>query len=72
VVIVIVPIAIVVPAMLVFIPPAMIGFPASFALIVQFVAPVISLLAVGAVMLDGFVELVIVFRNLPLAIVIGP
>ena len=71
VMIVIIPIAIGVPAMTVFIPPAMVGIPAAFSLRTQFVAPVIGLSAVGAMMLDGFVQFVIVIGGDALAIVIS-
>jgi hypothetical protein len=67
--IVIVPIAIGVPAMIVFVPPAMIHGIAVLALFVQLVSPVVGFAAVRAVMLDGLVELVVNFREALLAIV---
>jgi hypothetical protein len=71
VVIVIIPIAIAVPAVIIFIPPSMIGSPAGLARFVQFVAPVFSLLAPRAVVLDGFVQFVIGSGDAPLAGSIG-
>jgi hypothetical protein len=71
VMIVIVPIAIGVPAMIVFVPPAMIYGIAVLALLVQLVPPVVGFAAVRAVMLDGLVELVVNFHKTLLAIV-GP
>jgi len=69
--VVVIPIAIGVPAMIIFIPPPMIDFPAVLACFVELVAPVFSLLAAIAVVLDCFVQLVIRFRDAPLAAVIG-
>jgi hypothetical protein len=69
VMIVIVPIAIGVPAMIVFVPPPMIYGIAVLALLVQLVPPAVGFAAVRAVMLDGFVELVVNFRKALLAIV---
>jgi hypothetical protein len=69
--VVVVPITIRMPAMLVFIPPSMVGIPAVLTRFVQIVAPVLSLLTLVAVMLDSFVKSVLGFRDAPLAIVIG-
>jgi hypothetical protein len=70
IVIVVIPIAIRMPTTLVFIPPSMNRVPAALARFVQLVAPMFGLLALIAVMLDGFVQLVIGFRNAPLAVII--
>lgn len=59
VVIVIVPVAICVPAMLVFVPPTMVLVPAALAGFVEFVPPMISLPAVAAVMFDGLVQMMV-------------
>jgi hypothetical protein len=67
--IVIVPIAIGVPAMIVFVPPPVIYGIAVLALLVQLVPPVVGFAAVRAVMLDGLVKLVVNFRKTLLAIV---
>jgi hypothetical protein len=69
VVIVIIPIPLGVPAVLIFIPPSMVGLPAGLARCVQFVAPMLSLFALRTVVLDGFVQLVISSGDAPLAIV---
>jgi hypothetical protein len=71
VVIVVVPITIRMPAMLVFIPPSMVGIPAALTRFVQIVAPVLSLLTLVAVMLDSFVKFVLGLRDASLAVVIG-
>ena len=67
--VVVVPIVIRTPAMLVFIPPSMIRVPAVLPGFVQHVAPMFRLLALIAVVLDGFVQLVIGFRNAVLAVI---
>jgi hypothetical protein len=69
--VVVVPITIRMPAMLVFIPPSMVGIPAALTRFVQIVAPVLSLLALVAVMLNSFVKSVVGFRDASLAVVIG-
>jgi hypothetical protein len=69
--VVLIPIAIGMPAMLVFVPPSMIGVPAAFARFVQLVAPTFSLLTLIAVMLDRFVKLVIGPGDASLAVIIG-
>jgi len=73
VVIVVIPIAIGMPAMAVFIPPAMPLPPATFARLVQIVAGAVRLPAVPAVMLHGFMQFVIGFGDAALAttVVIG-
>jgi hypothetical protein len=55
----VVPIAVGVPAVLVFIPPSVVGAPAILASLVQLMARVFRLLAIPAVMLHRFVESVI-------------
>jgi hypothetical protein len=69
--IMLIPITIRMPAMLVFVPPAMVGVPAMLTHFVQHSAPALRLLTPVTVMLDGFVQLVIGFRNAPLAVIIG-
>jgi hypothetical protein len=70
VVIVIIPIAVRVPAMFVLIPPAMVAGVASLAGFVQFVARIVGLTAFASMMLNGFVKTMIRFGDAPLAIVI--
>jgi hypothetical protein len=70
VVIVVVPIALIVPAVSVFIPPAMRMFPAPGAGVSEFVAPMIGLRALPAVVFHGIVKLVIRVDDALLAIVI--
>ena len=69
VVIVVVPITIGVPAMIVLAPPAMISGVAAFPLLMQFVSPVLGLAALGAMVFNGLVELVVNFRHALLAVV---
>src|SRR6266436_1687807 len=72
IVIVVVPIAVGVPTMLVFIPPAMSAVPAIFARFVQFMASVVRLLALTPMMFDGLMKTMIGPGDAPLAsIVIG-
>jgi hypothetical protein len=72
IVVVVVPVAIGMPTMLVFIPPAMSAVPAIFAGLVQFMASVVRLPALTPMTLDGFVKMMIGPRNAPLAsVVIG-
>jgi hypothetical protein len=71
VVIVVIPIAIGVPAVAVFIPPTMPLIPAAFARLVQIVARTISLPAVPAVMLHSFVESVVRPGDTPLASIVA-
>jgi hypothetical protein len=59
IVIVVIPIAIGMPAVAVFVPPTMPLIPAAFPRLAQFVPRAIGLLAVPTVMLDGFVNFVI-------------
>jgi hypothetical protein len=65
--VVIVPIAVGMPAALMFVPPPVVGAPAMLASLVQLVARVFRLFAVPAVMLHGFVEPVIGFCQTMLA-----
>jgi hypothetical protein len=59
IVVVVIPIAIGVPAVAVFVPPTMPLIPAAFPRLAQFVSRAIGLLAVPTVMLHGFVNFVI-------------
>ena len=59
IVVVIIPIAIAMPAVAVFVPPTMPLVPASLPRFPQFVARTIRLLALPTVMLDGFVKFVV-------------
>jgi hypothetical protein len=70
IVVVVVPIAVRVPTMLVFVPPAMRVAPAIFARFVQFVPSLIGLSAFASVMLDGFMKTMIRPGDAPLAIVV--
>jgi hypothetical protein len=73
VVIVVIPIAIVVPAVSVLVPPTMRMSPAILASLVQFMARMVGLAAVPAMMLDGFMQLVVRAGDATLTIVIvGP
>ena len=69
VVILVVPIAFRMPAMLVFIPPSMTDTPAMLPRFVEFMTPAFSLRAPGAMMLNGFVQSVVRASNAALAIV---
>src|SRR5206468_11359469 len=60
-------IAIGMPAVAVFVPPAMALIPAAFACFAQFMTRTIRLPAVPAVMFHGFVEFVVRLDNAPLA-----
>jgi hypothetical protein len=71
VVIMVIPVAIVVPAMIVFIPPAMIVAVAILAGFVQVVASGIGLAAFASMMLDGFMKTMIGAADALLAVVIG-
>jgi hypothetical protein len=55
--------------MIVLAPPAMISGVAAFPLLMQFVSPVLGLAALGAMMLNGLVELVVNFHHALLAVV---
>jgi hypothetical protein len=70
VVIVIIPIAIGMPASAVFIPPAMPLSPAAFPRLAQFEAGTVRLPAVPAVMLHGFVQFAIGFVDAVLAFIV--
>ena len=69
VMIAIVPIMVAVPAMSVFIPPAMIVLPARRARFGEFVAPVVSLLTLPTMMLHSFVQFVVCLGSALLAII---
>jgi hypothetical protein len=71
IVVVVIPIAIGVPAAAIFIPPTVAFIPAAFPRLVQFVACVIRLPAVPAVMFHGFVQFVICFDNAALATIVA-
>src|SRR5580658_675763 len=68
-VVVLVPIALGVPAMPVFIPPPVVGFPAAVALRREFAAPVCGFLAVRTVMRNGVVQVMVNFLGSALAVV---
>jgi len=72
-IIVVVPIVVGTPPVLVFIPPSVIRGPTALPLFVQDVAPFRCLLTLTliAVVLDGFVQIVIGFRDASLAVVIS-
>jgi hypothetical protein len=70
IVVVVVPVALGMPAVSVFIPPAMSAAPAIFARFVQFVPSLIGLFAFAAVMLDGFMKTMIGPGDALLAIVV--
>jgi len=72
IVIVVIPIAVGVPAVAVFIPPTMPFIPAAFARLVEIVPRMIRLPAVPAVMLHGFVESVVRPGDSPLASIALP
>jgi hypothetical protein len=73
VVIVVIPIAIGVPAVSVLVPPAMRAAPAMLASFVQLVTGMVGLAAVPTMMLDGFMQLVVRASDATLTIVIvGP
>ena len=55
----IVPLVLTVPAMFVFVPPTMVRGPATLPRFVEFVSPMIGLLAVWTVMLNSLMELVV-------------
>jgi hypothetical protein len=69
VVIVIIPIVVGVPAALIFVPPAVAVFPAVRACFAEFVAPVFRFGALPAMVLDGFVKLVVSPGDALLAVV---
>jgi hypothetical protein len=69
--VVIVPVAVAMPAMVMFIPPLLALSPATLASFVQFMAPVVCLPATISMVLNGFVEFVLRVRGSPVAIVVG-
>jgi hypothetical protein len=69
VMIMIVPVALIVPAMAVFVPPSVVPAPAILAHLMQFVAGAIRLSAVPAMMLGSFMEPVIGSGNATLAVI---
>lgn len=66
----IVPVTVMVPAVLMFVPPLMALSPAPLAGFAQLIAPVIGLPAMRSMMLDGFMEFVVGMRDAPEAIVV--
>jgi hypothetical protein len=64
----VIPVVIPVPTVFVFIPPSVVSAPAILAGLAQFVARVIRLLAIPAVMLHGLVKSVIRFGHAVLAL----
>jgi hypothetical protein len=70
IVVVVIPVVIRAPPVPVFIPPFVFPAPAAFALFRKLMTPVIGLLAVWTMVLDGFVQLVVDSGGLALAIVI--
>src|SRR5262249_57693321 len=67
--IMIVPVALVVPATLVFIPPPVAMFPAPYPCLMELVSPMIRLPAVVAVLFNRAVQLVVRVNQPPLAII---
>jgi hypothetical protein len=67
VVIVVIPVTLGAPTMLVFIPPAMVAGVAILAGFVQFVASLVSLAAVAAMVFNGFMKTMIRLGDAPLA-----
>jgi hypothetical protein len=70
IVIVVIPIAVGMPAVAVFVPPAMPLVPAAFPRFAQFVPRMVRLPAVPAVIFDSFVQPMIRFGDAPLATII--
>jgi len=70
IVVVVIPIAIGMPAMSIFVPPAVPPAPAVFACFMQVVSCAIRLPAVPAVVFDGFVQSMVRFGDTPLAITV--
>jgi hypothetical protein len=66
----IIPVAIVAPAVAVFIPPATPLSPATLPLLAQFMPRMVRLSAVPSVILHSFVEPVVGFGNAPLALIV--
>jgi hypothetical protein len=71
VVVVVAPIAVSVPLMFVFVPPTVSGRPTALTLLMQLVSPVLGLVAMNAVMLDGFVKVMVDFGDAFLAIIVS-
>jgi hypothetical protein len=69
-VVVLVPVAIGVPTVFVFVPPPVILAPATLARFMQFMALVLCLLAVPSMSLDGLMEFMIGMSDAPLAALI--
>ena len=69
IVVVLVPVAVSVPAVFVFIPPAVTFTPATLPGLVQFTALVVCLSAVASMFLDGLVEFMVGMRDPALAAV---
>lgn len=70
VVIAVIPIAFIVPAAIMFVPPAMVGIPAAFARLSEFTPGMIGLSATPSVTRDGPIEFLISADNAALTIVI--
>jgi hypothetical protein len=70
IVVVVIPIAIGMPTVFVFVPPAMSAAPAILARFVQFMPGLISLFAFASMMLDGFMKMMIGPGNTTLAVVV--
>ncbi len=70
IVVMVIPVAVGMPTMPVFIPPFVAVLPAAFPCFVQFMAPALGLLALVSVMLNGFMQLVIHTHDATLAIVV--
>jgi hypothetical protein len=71
VVIVVIPVALRVPTVAIFIPPAMTVVPAKLTRFPQFGPGFLGLPALPSMMFDGLMETMICSRNAPLAIVVG-
>jgi hypothetical protein len=71
IVVVIIKVVLGAPAMPVFIPPTVTVAPAVLACFVQFMTSVVRLLALSAMMLDGFMKTMIGLRDTSLAIVVS-
>jgi hypothetical protein len=70
IVVVIIPVAVGMPPMLMFVPPAMVAVPAPLSCFVQLLAPAFGLPARGSMMFDRFMQPVIGTRHSPLAIIV--
>ena len=69
IVVVIIPVAVGMPPMFMFVPPTMAAVPAPLSCFVQLLAPAFGLSAVVAMTLDRFMQPVIGSRHSPLAII---